>query len=135
MQGSARQPDEADGGAPLRIPELDGLRGVAIGLVLIWHYCANLLPLESVARRLSERWLWFFWSGVDLFFVLSGFLIAGILLDHARDKRYFSTFFIRRACRIFPVYYLTLAFCFIASSSLHLPRPADAWLWSDRPSL
>lgn len=132
--GPARQSEDAGEGAPRRVPELDGLRGVAIGLVLIWHYGVNLLP-PGPARRICERWLWFFWSGVDLFFVLSGFLIAGILLDHARDQRYFSTFFVRRACRIFPVYYLTLACCFIASSSLRLPGPADAWLWGDRPSL
>jgi peptidoglycan/LPS O-acetylase OafA/YrhL len=96
-----------------RIPELDGLRGVAIGLVIITHYFTaavtvqrpNPLAYLQIVTRLS-------WSGVDLFFILSGFLIGGILLDARSSSNYFKVFYVRRACRILPVY---LIFCgFIA---------------------
>ena len=88
-----------------RIPELDGLRGLAILLVLAWHYPVNLLQghteyglsFFAMAGRLT-------WSGVDLFFVLSGFLIGGILLDARDSPRYFKVFYIRRFCRIVPIY-------------------------------
>src|ERR1700722_13208417 len=93
-----------------RIPELDGLRGLAILLVLIWHYLAlgfktNLGSWQAyvlVPLRLT-------WSGVDLFFVLSGFLIGGILYDAKHSDRYYSTFYARRIHRIFPVYFIWVA--------------------------
>ncbi len=93
-----------------RVPELDGVRGLAILLVLIWHYLqGQLVPESGPVFAIAKQALGFTWSGVDLFFVLSGFLIAGILIDN-RDKRgYFKTFYIRRVCRIFPLYYLNLA--------------------------
>ena len=89
-----------------RIPELDGLRGLAILLVIICHYFAN-----SEHAQLGFFWHHFFsaltacWSGVDLFFILSGFLIGGILLGSRQSPRYFSTFYMRRVHRILPVYY------------------------------
>ncbi len=93
-----------------RIPALDGLRGLAILLVLLWHYFQNLLrddlgPVIAYIRRSMALT----WSGVDLFFVLSGFLIAGLLLDNKGSGSYFRTFYIRRICRIFPLYYAHLA--------------------------
>lgn len=92
-----------------RIPALDGVRGVAILLVLIWHYGQNQLRGEpGTAVAALKQVLGFTWSGVDLFFVLSGFLIAGILIDQRQSPRYFQTFYIRRACRIFPIYYLNV---------------------------
>jgi peptidoglycan/LPS O-acetylase OafA/YrhL len=92
-----------------RIPELDGVRGCAIALVLLWHYVAEQIhaPLQSGAGRVAQV-LSLCWSGVDLFFVLSGFLIAGILLDHRGAENYFRVFYIRRVCRIFPLYFLLL---------------------------
>lgn len=88
-----------------RIPELDGLRGVAIAMVLLFHYFqqawvtrpGSILAYLQAAARLS-------WSGVDLFFVLSGFLIGGILLDARNSTNYFRVFYARRFFRIVPIY-------------------------------
>jgi peptidoglycan/LPS O-acetylase OafA/YrhL len=91
-----------------RVPALDGLRGVAILLVLLWHFFfavhsqPRILQILKTAGCLS-------WSGVDLFFVLSGFLIGGILLEAKNSPRYFSTFYIRRAYRILPLYAVIVA--------------------------
>jgi len=97
----------------VRMPELDGVRGIAILLVLVWHYFAGLIVFEpgsTAAHALGCLWL--SWSGVDLFFVLSGFLIGGILIDNQRSDNYFRVFYVRRVCRIFPLYYLWfLLFC------------------------
>src|SRR5438128_1844725 len=93
-----------------RIPALDGIRGLAICLVLWWHFAvspvrANLQNLQNHPGLLRIAELGrFTWSGVDLFFVLSGFLIGGILLDASRSPSFFSTFYIRRAYRIIPLY-------------------------------
>jgi peptidoglycan/LPS O-acetylase OafA/YrhL len=86
-----------------RVPALDGLRGIAILLVLMGH-CVFQMQTSSpfLSRVLALGKL--SWSGVDLFFVLSGFLIGGILLDARESPRYFQTFYIRRAYRIFPLY-------------------------------
>ncbi len=89
-----------------RIPELDGLRGVAILLVILCHYVANAehRSLGFFLHRLFQA-LTIGWSGVDLFFILSGFLIGGILLDSRNSRNYFRTFYLRRVHRILPVYY------------------------------
>lgn len=83
-----------------RSQALDVVRGIAIILVLIWHY----MPRTSATPEFLITSTRLFWSGVDLFFVLSGFLIAGILLQNVNSKNYFSAFYIRRAARIVPVY-------------------------------
>jgi peptidoglycan/LPS O-acetylase OafA/YrhL len=99
-----------------RIPALDGLRGIAILLVLVRHSVAGVETTNvfwsSVIKPLRVTW-----SGVDLFFVISGFLIGGILLDARNSRRYFQTFYLRRTFRILPIYYLFLAFYF----ARHLP--------------
>lgn len=120
-----------------RVPELDGLRGIAILLVLIWHFFVNVVGVEGntfmshLARRLSLTW-----SGVDLFFVLSGFLIGGILLDARESTNYFKVFYIRRTCRIFPLYFawiglfliVPIAFAgFSFSTSLVFANPLPVW--------
>ena len=89
-----------------RIPELDGLRGIAILLVLLYHYIA-VVPGGQLASSLSrfQRLFSLDWIGVDLFFVLSGFLIGGILLNFRESPSYFRTFYTRRFFRIFPLYY------------------------------
>ncbi|HUA38319.1 MAG TPA: acyltransferase [Candidatus Sulfopaludibacter sp.] len=93
----------------VRIPELDGLRGVAILVVLVHHYLSGRIqPRDSPLVESLNRALALSWSGVDLFFVLSGFLIGGILLDQRNTENYFKTFYLRRICRIFPLYFLWL---------------------------
>jgi len=89
-----------------RIPELDGLRGTAILLVIVCHYVASASNHSlgfwpsRVLNALAAGW-----SGVDLFFVLSGFLIGGILLDARDSPHYFRAFYMRRFYRILPLYY------------------------------
>jgi peptidoglycan/LPS O-acetylase OafA/YrhL len=89
------------------IPALDGLRGIAILLVLAFH-CRSVFSSSLEAPYLLLRGLDLGWSGVDLFFVLSGFLITGILLDSRDSPTYFKTFYLRRALRIFPLYFAYL---------------------------
>lgn len=94
-----------------RYPEVDGLRGLAILMVVGHHY--KFTP---------------FVGAVDLFFVISGFLIGGILMDKKDAPNYFGAFYARRTCRIFPLYYLVLLLFFVllaASGSLE-------WLFGER---
>jgi peptidoglycan/LPS O-acetylase OafA/YrhL len=84
------------------IPELDGLRGLAIGSVLLYH-CHE--KLHSSHLDVIAHWGW---AGVNLFFVLSGFLITGIILDSRDDPHFFRNFYARRGLRIWPVYVLVL---------------------------
>lgn len=120
-------PPPPDAQAPIavpgRIPQLDGLRGIAIGLVVVWHYLVAVPGGETNAVvSLARRLFYLSWSGVDLFFVLSGFLIGGILLDNRDSPRYFRTFYIRRAFRIVPVYLLLLVPFWAAHSALGTSR-------------
>lgn len=87
------------------IPALDGLRGVAILLVVASHAFPYQLSAFAGYRSILKNLLCSFGFGVQLFFVLSGFLITGILLDSKTSKNYFITFFARRVLRIFPLYY------------------------------
>ena len=112
---SATRPDSR------RIVELDGLRGVAVLLVLLAHYFGEV---PSGWSFLALGWL-----GVDVFFVLSGFLIAGILLDHRGAANYFSTFYIRRSCRIFPIYFVFIPILVLFLSSLW----ARGHAWMEEP--
>ena len=88
------------------IPALDGLRGIAIILVLL-HHLTIYRPATGIDQWIASVPL-FGWSGVDLFFVLSGFLITGILIDSRDSARFFSSFYMRRTLRIFPLYYLAV---------------------------
>jgi peptidoglycan/LPS O-acetylase OafA/YrhL len=91
------------------MPALDGIRGLAIVLVMVCHFSRVLTPktpLQLLFSNLTEAG----WVGVDLFFVLSGFLISGILLDSKTSANYFSSFYMRRILRIFPLYY---SVCFV----------------------
>jgi peptidoglycan/LPS O-acetylase OafA/YrhL len=92
-----------------RVPELDGIRGVAIGMVLLYHYCVLFPVHKGMALYYLLLPTHLMWSGVDLFFVLSGFLIGGILLDNRQSFKYYSVFYARRVYRIFPIYYIMIA--------------------------
>jgi peptidoglycan/LPS O-acetylase OafA/YrhL len=105
----------ADRPTGARDSALDGLRGIAIGLVLWHHLLAASLPLGR------DSWLGWLragtglaWCGVDLFFVLSGFFIGGILIDRRDSPRLARVFYLRRAMRILPLYYVTLGVTFLA---------------------
>jgi peptidoglycan/LPS O-acetylase OafA/YrhL len=101
------------------MPALDGVRGLAILMVLVVHFIAGTQatnPFEAAVNRVAG----FGMFGVDLFFVLSGFLITGILLDSKRPGgylAYFRNFYMRRSLRIFPLYYGVL-FCLFAVAPL-----------------
>lgn len=97
-----------------RIPELDGLRGIAILLVLLFHYVSST-DYGDAPVSLLQKIFAIGWSGVDLFFVLSGFLIGGILLDVRESPSYFKTFYARRFYRIVPLYYVWVAAFFVIS--------------------
>lgn len=106
------------------VPALDGIRGVAILLVLCFH--SGLIIVGSgtsgymydiVARSC--------WCGVDLFFVLSGFLITGILLDARETPRFFRNYYARRVLRIFPLYYGVILWLFIQNPNF----PDQIWYW------
>lgn len=104
-----------------RIPELDGVRGLAIALVLAFHFTELLNQFHAPALLLVVLTpLTIAWCGVDLFFVLSGFLIGGILLDARSSPNYFRTFYIRRVCRIMPAYFAFLAIAAISTEIFHL---------------
>jgi len=112
-----------------RIPELDGIRGIAIIMVLIWHYisCQEKDLVQGSVLSMLHFPTKYFWSGVDLFFVLSGFLIGGIILDYHQSKNFLKTFWIKRACRILPVYFLLLALFFVLKHTLTLED--ESWLF------
>lgn len=88
-----------------KIKTLDGFRGLAIILVMGYHYL---------------HFFSFGWVGVDLFFVLSGFLITGKLLESLGSNHYFRSFYLKRILRIVPLYYFIL-FLFFLLIPLLLP--------------
>ena len=101
-----------------RNKSLDGIRGIAILMVLVWHYF-NILIIPQAHTFLGYLHLStkLFWSGVDLFFVLSGYLIGGILLRsrHGSSHQYYKRFYLRRFFRIIPIYTLLLLLVYFYS--------------------
>jgi peptidoglycan/LPS O-acetylase OafA/YrhL len=96
-----------------RIPELDGLRGLAILIVIAFHYVE---PLHTTAQGTLRHVLApvrMGWIGIHLFFVLSGFLIASILMATRDSPTFFRTFYIRRFYRILPLYLVVVAGCYV----------------------
>jgi peptidoglycan/LPS O-acetylase OafA/YrhL len=106
---------------PQYIPALDGLRGIAVSLVVFYH----------CHPKLGGGWLSHFaeygWAGVNLFFVLSGFLITGIIIEGREDAHFFRNFYARRALRIWPVYVLLLLLNYILVPCLLEHNPYHAW--------
>lgn len=114
-----------------RIPQLDGIRGLAILLILIWHYYV-FLPAPGSINSFIKKFFILTWCGVDLFFVLSGFLIGGILLDNKSAKNYYYTFYFRRICRILPIYFILLFFFFaIYQTGIWKSNPPLSWLFNN----
>jgi peptidoglycan/LPS O-acetylase OafA/YrhL len=134
-------PSGSQAGAPrLRghVPGLDGVRGLAI-LITVLHNSGTILqsgPDVSWVIKVATTITWSGWVGVQLFFVLSGFLITGILLEQRETPHYFRNFYIRRALRIFPVYYLTLTIAFLVVPLFASPQYGDLvkregiWYWT-----
>src|SRR5947209_14444099 len=117
-----------------RIPQLDGLRGIAILMVVASHYGAGVAVAPgSLGSYALVPFLRLGWSGVDLFFVLSGFLICRWLLERGPS----AEFYLRRAARTLPLYSLMLALFICGVSAergelLHLPHLFGnaQYLWS-----
>ena len=120
------------------MPELDGLRGLATALVMLHHFTIfggmqPEVPLDRVYYEIARTG----WIGVDIFFVLSGFLVTGILVDTKGHPGYFRHFYGRRVLRIFPLYFAVLAALFIVLPALQPISPAfrrelqdQAWYWT-----
>jgi peptidoglycan/LPS O-acetylase OafA/YrhL len=114
------------------IPQLDGVRGIAILLVLLWHYLPCQIDAEPGSLLFHFRQMFVMtWSGVDLFFVLSGFLITLSLLNRSGQPNYFRRFFFDRICRIFPVYYLLLGLFVLAHGQSYFQQGAFTWLMDE----
>jgi peptidoglycan/LPS O-acetylase OafA/YrhL len=105
----------------------DGVRGVAILIVVVHNSAFVERSSPSFLLKLTSAVTATGWVGVELFFVLSGFLITGILIDALGSPRYFRNFYIRRTLRIFPLYYAVLAF-----SLFVFPHIANVPEWSTR---
>lgn len=107
-----------------RIPELDGLRGIAVGIVLVWHFVGAMLDTSLGAwTKIVYHTTILGRTGVDLFFVLSGFLITGIILDRKQSAVHFlKHFYIRRVLRIVPSYaLLVIVFWLVVFSGVNDP--------------
>ncbi len=103
------------------LPELDGIRGVAILFILLFH----CLPFEIIANHRILSFLKIsLWIGVDLFFVLSGFLITRILIGLKGRNNKYIVFYGRRSLRIFPLYYFTLVIVFFFLSKNYQVKEA-----------
>ena len=135
--GARARPEEVPVPLDGHIPVLDGIRGLA-ALLVIWTHIGTVLqpPFTSTIDILVQKAAQSMWLGVDLFFVLSGFLITGILLDSRGSPNYFRAFYIRRALRIFPLYYAFLAVVFLVLPRLGAPMAEPEtmrdqwWYWT-----
>jgi peptidoglycan/LPS O-acetylase OafA/YrhL len=108
------------------IREFDGLRGLGLIAVLVEHFAPRATQGTLYFQLKFTGWIW-----LESFFVLSGFLIAGILLDARHEPRFFRNFFIRRSLRVFPLYYAVLlagtAALLLANGGAGYRALVDAW--------
>jgi peptidoglycan/LPS O-acetylase OafA/YrhL len=107
---------------------LDGVRGLAILMVIGSHVFESNYETQGPIYRAIGETLRYGTTGVDLFFVLSGFLITGILFDSLNDEGYFRKFYVRRALRIFPLYYGVLLVLMLLTHPLHLQWNNMGWM-------
>jgi peptidoglycan/LPS O-acetylase OafA/YrhL len=110
------------------IDSLDGVRGIAISLVLIFHLLSSTSQTGSGLMNFIVRLRGAGWVGVDLFFSLSGFLITGILFDTLHTGQYFRNFYARRFLRIFPLYYGVLLVLFLIFHPIHFHQGRQFYL-------
>ncbi|MFT5050858.1 MAG: peptidoglycan/LPS O-acetylase OafA/YrhL [Chlamydiales bacterium] len=125
--------------AASHISILDGIRGLAVALVMAHHFFAASMPADTALDRTVFAVLHTGWCGVDMFFVLSGYLITGILFRTKGSGHYFRSFYARRTVRIFPLYYATLFVFFVLLPMVDHPEVADyikpsqpdqLWFWA-----
>ena len=121
------------------VPALDGLRGIAVLVVIVYHFTAGHVStsIGHSFHGIASQFANIGWGGVDLFFVLSGFLITGILYDAKGAPHYFSNFWMRRVLRISPLYYgVLIAIFFIGplicsySSLVRQHLNEQIWAWA-----
>ena len=117
-----------DGQLRGHIPALDGVRGFAAATVFVYHYGggaqSSFLPVRIIGTIIH-----FGWAGVSLFFVLSGFLISGILWQGFNRPDWWKRFYARRSLRIFPLYYLAILIAFAAGVALGASPVQYSSLW------
>jgi len=130
MAGSSLNAGQVTAVSP-RIAELDGVRGLAVLMVLVWHFLGELIDTGL------GTWAWWIFqitrlgrTGVDLFFVLSGVLITGIILDRQNDNTGFlASFYKRRGLRILPPYLALVAAYYALCFSGVLTDPGTISIW------
>lgn len=124
------------------ITELDGIRGFAVLLVIIFHFLNQPILSDNLFDHIFKETFSIGWIGVDLFFVLSGFLITRILINTKSSTNYFTSFYYKRTLRIFPLYYLYLILIFfilypllfnkvseVEQNKILMSEHSQAWFW------
>ena len=118
--------------------QIDGLRGIAVLLVTIYHLGLTYHGDGVFSNVVIASILQMGWMGVDLFFVISGFLITSILLETRHEPHYFRNFIMRRTLRIWPLYYAWLLLLIVIAPAILSPVPEElqrladkqAWFWA-----